>query len=100
MLKEDNGMGRFISNDELAEVERKYKDEIEKYMKRSYAIKVWKWNDEWVAEIEDLPGCMSMGDTREAALAGLDEARRRWFILALHAGVKPPPPRKEGDKNG
>ena len=91
--------GRYINNKELEDIEMKYKDEIEEYMKRDYAVDVWKWNDEWVAEIEDLPGCMSMGETREAALAGLDEAKSRWFILALHAGVKPPPPRKESNKN-
>ena len=35
----------------------------------------------WVAEDPDLDGCMAQGDTREEALAALEENRRRYLAL-------------------
>lgn len=86
--------GRYISNSELERIGEEYRELINQYMSYRYSIRLWWDGYEWVAEVEDLPGCVSVGDTEEAALAGIKDAKYRWFLLALHAGVKPPPPKE------
>jgi len=87
-------MGRLITKDELERVAEKYSDLLQQYMSYEYPITIYEDNGLWVAEIEDLPGCMSFGDTKEEALANLDEAKRNWFLLAFHAGVFPKKPKE------
>src|ERR1700722_9763627 len=45
----------------------------------------------YVAEVRDLPGCVSQGDTKEEALSMIDDARRAW-IQSAHAHGDPVPP--------
>lgn len=46
----------------------------------------------FVAEIEDLPGCITQGETADEALANLDDARRLWLETAKEHGDPIPPP--------
>lgn len=46
----------------------------------------------WFAEIPDLPGCGSDGETREEALANLRDAQREWILAALEMGRPIPEP--------
>lgn len=60
-----------------------------------YEITLW-WSDEdevFVAEAPDLPGCMAHGETREAALASIQEAMRLWIEVARKAGDPIPNPK-------
>ena len=45
----------------------------------------------WVAECPSLPGCISQGETREAAIANIREAIRG-YIRALEDDKLPVPP--------
>jgi predicted RNase H-like HicB family nuclease len=47
-------------------------------------------DDFWVAECPSLPGCVSQGETREAAIANVREAIEG-FVLALEADGLPVP---------
>ena len=44
----------------------------------------------WVAECSSLPGCVSQGETREAAIANIREAIEG-YVLALHEDGLPVP---------
>jgi predicted RNase H-like HicB family nuclease len=50
----------------------------------------------YTAEIKDLPGCVSQGETVEEALEMIEEARRLWLEVAYqHGGEIPLPVPKE-----
>lgn len=54
------------------------------------------WSDEdqvFVAEVPELPGCTSHGDTPEAALARCGEAIALWMDTAREMGRKVPTPK-------
>ncbi len=53
----------------------------------------------WLAEVPDLPGCMSDGDTREEALANARRAIAQWTACSARLGrpVRSPfPPQQYG----
>lgn len=46
----------------------------------------------FVVEIEDLPGCITQGETAAEALAAAEDARRLWLAAAREHGDPIPPP--------
>lgn len=54
----------------------------------------------YVAEIEDLPGCLSQGETAEEAAAALEECKAAWIEAALASGIEIPPPRTDAEYSG
>ena len=46
----------------------------------------------WLAEVPDLPGCMTDGDTKEEALRELESAKSAWFEACLECGKPIPEP--------
>lgn len=50
----------------------------------------------WLAEIPDLPGCMSDGVTPEEALKAVQEAQEAWLAVARERGVEIPPSVDDG----
>jgi predicted RNase H-like HicB family nuclease len=46
----------------------------------------------FIAVVPDLPGCMSDGDTAEAALAAVHDAVAAWMEEATEMGRPIPPP--------
>jgi antitoxin HicB len=54
----------------------------------------------YAAEIEDLPGCISQGDTVEEAMKMIEEARVLWLESAYEDGLDIPIPRNEDDYSG
>jgi predicted RNase H-like HicB family nuclease len=62
-------------------------NELRKYCERPYTMTVRKISEEneayFVAEISELPGCKSVGDTCEEAIASLNEAKELWIQDAM-----------------
>ena len=57
-------------------------------MKQNYQITV-HWSDEdrtYVAEVPELPGCMTHGNTEKSALANANEAVQLWIDTAMEFG--------------
>jgi antitoxin HicB len=54
----------------------------------------------YAAEIKDLPGCISQGETIEEAMKMIEEARRLWLESAYEDGLDIPVPRNEDDYSG
>lgn len=60
-----------------------------------YHINIF-WSDEdgcYVADIPDLPFCSAFGDTREEALAEVEQAKQAWLAVAREKGKPIPDPR-------
>jgi antitoxin HicB len=51
-------------------------------------------NEGWVAEVEELPGCMSQGATAEEAVDRVRDAMLSWISVALEEGREIPEPRE------
>jgi len=75
--------------------------DLEFYLKHEYSISLRPLTEEegggWLAEIPDLPGCISDGETPEEALKNLESAKRTWLKTALKRGqeIPLPKPREE-----
>ena len=61
-----------------------------------YPVELSKRDEEeesyWVAEIPDLPGCVSDGETPDEAVESLEEAKRLWIEARLEHGHGVPEP--------
>ena len=54
----------------------------------------------WIAEILDLPGCMTDGATPDEALENIEEAKRLWIEAILEDGFEVPEPAQLRDYSG
>jgi len=54
----------------------------------------------YVAEVRDLPGCISQGETRDEALARIDDARMAWIRSAYAHGDSVPAPSVDASYSG
>lgn len=74
---------------------------LEYYLGLEYPIKLIPSKvGGYVVEIEELPGCLSEGDTSEEALANIQEARQLWIETAYEDGQDIPLPRTMSKYNG
>ena len=68
---------------------------LEYYLGLDYPVELTHEPDDggyWAAEIIDLPGCVSHGDTPEEAIENLNEAKRLWIEDHLANGYAVPEP--------
>ncbi len=67
------------------------------YMNLSYPILlVYDSEDEhWIAEIPDLPGCMSDGADPNEAVENVKDAQRAWVEVSIERGLEVPLPTYE-----
>ena len=54
----------------------------------------------YVAEVEELPGCMTQAETLEELSDGIENARRAWIQLAYEDGMEIPLPGLEQEYSG
>lgn len=54
----------------------------------------------YVAEVEELPGCMTQAETLEELSERIEDARRTWIQLAYEEGMEIPLPRTEQKYSG
>lgn len=75
-------------------------NKVEKYLDLPYHIELVRDQDEdgsvgWVAEVEELPGCLSQGITPEDVVRRIRDAMKAWISVALEDGREVPKPREE-----
>jgi len=73
----------------------------EDYLNQPYHIVLTPDQDDagrtgYVAEIEELPGCISQGETPDEAVQNLHDAMRGWISVALEDGEQVPEPSFRG----
>ena len=63
---------------------------IDRYMKLPYKLEIVPDTDEggYVASYPDLPGCLSVGETVDEAIANVEKAKKEWLAAALADGVE------------
>lgn len=68
------------------------KKPLDFYTNQKYAVTLIPGGDGWFAEIPDLPGCMTEGDTPEEVLEMIEDARLAWIETAYGDGDDIPLP--------
>lgn len=72
------------------------KSNIKYYLNLDYTLRLKQNGDgSFFAEIEELPGCMSEGDTKEEALEMIEDAKKAWIAVALKRKINIPEPQKD-----
>ena len=74
--------------------------DVNYYMELPYAIRLVPPDpkhpdDTWFAEILELKGCMTSGDTREEVLKKIEEAKYTWIEMSLEHGDPIPEPHRD-----
>jgi len=74
---------------------------MEYYLNLKYPITIIPVEEGgYVAEIEDLPGCFTQGETIKETYANIEEARRLWIDVAYEDDQDIPEPRGEQQYSG
>jgi|SRR5450756_623655 antitoxin HicB len=74
---------------------------IEELIKRPYGrVLTPDENGGYVADVLELPGCFSEGETADEAMENLEDAMRGWFEVALEQGRPIPEPLEASEFNG
>ena len=75
---------------------------IDYYLKLPYKLEIVPDIDEggFVARYPELPGCITVGDTLEAVVKNLNDAKIEWITAALEEGNTIPEPSSYDDYSG
>ncbi|MEH2157615.1 type II toxin-antitoxin system HicB family antitoxin [Nostoc sp.] len=74
---------------------------LEYYLNLQYPVTLYPDPEEgYVAQIKDLPGCLTQGETLEETMANLNEARELWIETAYEAGDRIPLPSSDNSYSG
>lgn len=78
---------------------------LEHYLSLPYHIVLTHDEDEegnsgYVAEVQEMPGCISQGDTADEAVASVRDAMVGWITVALEDGKRIPVPVLEPEYSG
>jgi antitoxin HicB len=78
---------------------------VEEYLDLPYHVVIVRDEDEdgdvgYVAQVQELPGCISQGDTPEEAFESVRDAMYGWIKVALEDGKAIPEPAEEPTYSG
>jgi len=77
------------------------KDLPEPYLEYRYPVTVYQVEEGgFVAEIAELSGCVTQGDTIDEAIANIEDAKGAWIQAAYDQGQSIPLPRTENEYSG
>ncbi len=66
---------------------------LDHYLALNYHRRLYQDDEgDWIAEIDDLPGCMADGKTPDEAIANSREAMRSWMESRISSGLDIPEP--------
>ncbi|WP_029423315.1 type II toxin-antitoxin system HicB family antitoxin [Alicyclobacillus macrosporangiidus] len=75
--------------------------DLEYYLSLPYRIVLYPAQEGgFVAEIPDLPGCLTQADTLEEIHEMIEDAKRAWIEAALEEGIPVPEPTHGDDYSG
>ena len=64
----------------------KIKKKVKKLLKLTWTYILIPDGDGWFVAVEELPGCMSQGDSLEDAYDMIQDAMKGWLTIALEDG--------------
>jgi predicted RNase H-like HicB family nuclease len=74
---------------------------LEHYLSLNYHKTVTQDDeDDYIVEVQELPGCAADGKTPNEAFENLREAMKSWLASRIEAGLEVPEPRTEEDYSG
>ena len=74
---------------------------LEYYLNLQYPVTLYPDPEGgYVAEIKDLPGCLTQGETLEETMININEARELWIETAYEAGDNIPLPTTDDSYSG
>ncbi|HLO84747.1 MAG TPA: type II toxin-antitoxin system HicB family antitoxin [Nostocaceae cyanobacterium] len=74
---------------------------LEYYLSLQYAVTLYPDPEGgYVAQIKDLPGCLTQGETLEETMTNINEARELWIETAFEAGDNIPLPSTDDSYSG
>ena len=74
---------------------------LEYYLGLDYPITIYRAEEGgYVGEIEDLPGCITEGESLEEVTQRIEEARKAWIETAYEDGIEIPLPRTDEQYSG
>lgn len=75
---------------------------LDDYMKLNYRMEIIEDKDEggFVVSFPDLPGCLTCGETIEAAVSNATDAKRAWFQAAIEEKIEIHEPDSLADYSG
>lgn len=77
------------------------KQTLEYYLNLQYPVTLYPASEgEYVAQIKDLPGCLTQGETAEETIENINEARELWIETAYESGDDIPLPSTEVTYSG
>ncbi|MFC2047217.1 type II toxin-antitoxin system HicB family antitoxin [Chloroflexota bacterium] len=83
------------------ELDRGQNRDLQYYLGKNYPILIYSAEEGgYVAEIEELPGCITQGETLEEISDRINNARQLWIEVAYEDGVEIPLPRTEHEYSG
>lgn len=77
------------------------KQPLEYYLNLQYPVTLYPASEGgYVAQIKDLPGCLTQGETAEETIKNINEARELWIETAYESGDDIPLPSTEVTYSG
>ncbi|WP_066376670.1 MULTISPECIES: type II toxin-antitoxin system HicB family antitoxin [unclassified Anabaena] len=77
------------------------KPSLEYYLNLPYPVTLYPDPEAgYVAQIKDLPGCLTQGETLEETMTNINEARELWIETAYEAGDNIPLPSSDDSYSG
>ena len=75
---------------------------IDEYMSLPYHMMITKDTQEggFVASVQELPGCLTVGENLQTVVKNIEDAKRAWLEAALEEGLTIPEPQAEEDYSG
>lgn len=73
---------------------------IEYYLSLNYKVTIYQDSDAFVAEIPDLPGCITQADSMQQAISYINEAKILWLETAIEKGIAIPEPKQLDEYSG
>ena len=68
---------------------------VEFYLNKAYPFVIYPAEEGgYVAEIEELPGCITQGETLDEVARRIEDARRGWIEVAYEDGMEIPLPQR------
>ncbi len=77
------------------------KELLKYYMELPYSIRIVPEEaGGYFAEVEELPGCMTQGDTIEEVMKNIEEAKECWLTVSIDEGLEIPKPKEMEEYSG
>lgn len=76
------------------------KHNLEYYLSLNYKVELYPDDGAFVAEIPDLPGCITQGETMEEAISLINEAKTLWLETAIDKSISINEPKQLDEYSG